>query len=235
MDRIDATVALRREMVDIGRRLHARGLLVALDGNVSARLPDGGLLCTRAGCHKGWLDDEDLVELGPEGQWRAGLGAPTSEIAMHLACYRARPDVAAVVHAHPPAAIACSLAGIDLDRPILPEVVLTLGTVPTVAYATTGSEDLAARVAATARRRDAMILDKHGAVALGRTLREAFAHLETLEQLARVALDVARLGPIPTLPHPEAVALRRAGLRRYGGPPDALALIDTPGADLGYP
>lgn len=151
---------------------------------------------------------------------------------MHLACYQARPDVGAVIHAHPPAAIACTLLGLDLDRPILPEVVLTLGTVPTVPYATTGTATLARAVGDAAVTRSALLLDRHGAVAMGRTLHEAFCNLETLDQLCRIALEVARIGPIPVLPTPEAVALRRAGLLRYGGPPQSLARIDDPTADL---
>jgi len=232
MHRVQDPGALRRDLLTTCQRLYDRGLLVALDGNVSVRLPDGGLLCTRAGCHKGLVTADDLIEVTPSGDWRAGLGRPTSELSMHLACYAARPDIGAVVHAHPPSAIACTLAGVDLDRPILPEVVLTLGTVPTLPYATTGTPELARAVGKKALTRSAMLLDRHGAVALGRTLHEAFDHLETVEHLCRIVLDVAKLGPVPALPMTEAVALRRAGLRRYGGPPASVARIDEPGADL---
>jgi L-fuculose-phosphate aldolase len=224
--------ALRRELVEIAHRLDARGLLVGLDGNLSARLPDGNVLCTRAGVAKGRLTEDDLVEVDPEGRWRAGWGRPTSEIAVHLACYAARPDVGAVVHAHPPAAIACTLAGIDLDRPILPEVVLTLGTVPTLPYVRTGTDALAEAVRAAILHRDALLLARHGAVTVAATPWTALHHLETVEHLARIALDVARVGGVPALPPDEAIALRRAGLRRYGGPPAALARIDEPTADL---
>ncbi len=226
---------LRRTLVDLCHRLHQAGLLVALDGNVSARLTDGSILCTRAGCHKGFVTEDDLVVTDDQGRWLRGLGRPTSELKLHLACYRARPDVHAVVHAHPPQAIACTVAGVDLDRPLLPEVVLTLGTIPNVPYATTGTEALAEAVGEAVRLRDAVLLDRHGAVTLGRTLLEAFSRLETVEQVARVALLASAAGSLTPLPRDEAVALRRAGLARYGGPPDAVALVEAPDADLSYP
>ena len=222
-------------MVSLCHRLHQAGLLVALDGNLSARLPDGTVLCTRAGCHKGFVTEDDLVVTDADGHWLRGLGRPTSELALHLACYRERPDVMAVVHAHPPHGIAATVAGIDLDRPILPEVVLTLGTVPTVPYARTGTAELAEDVAAVSRWRDAMLLDRHGAVALGRDLMQAYSHLETLEQLARVALLACSAGGLRTLPLDEARGLRRAGLARYGGPPRSLDRLEAGGDDLGYP
>ncbi|MFK7927966.1 MAG: class II aldolase/adducin family protein [Myxococcota bacterium] len=229
---VPAETALRRTMVDLCHRLHAQGLLVALDGNLSARLPSGHILCTKAGTHKAFVQDTDLVVTDAEGQWLRGLGKPTSELALHLACYKSRPDINAIIHAHPPSAIACTLAGVDLDRPLLPEVVLTLGTVPTVPYATTGSKALALATAAVAVHRDGILLDKHGAVALGTTLIDAFCHLETIEQLARITLDASALGPVPSLPHSEAVRLRSAGLKRYGGPPASVVLADQPNADL---
>jgi L-fuculose-phosphate aldolase len=223
---------LKRQMVDLSHRLHSAGLLVGLDGNLSARVEDGGFLCTRAGCHKGMLTQDDLVVVGPDGQWRRGLGQPTSELAVHLACYEERPDVNAIIHSHPPSAIAATLAGLDLDRPLLPEVVLTLGTLPTIPYATTGSVALADAVRPSARWRDALLLERHGVLAMGSDLFAAYCNTETVEQVARVVLDAARLTTVQPLPWDEAVALRRAGLARYGGPPDALAAMDAPDADL---
>lgn len=229
---VPTETAIRRRLVDLCHRLHAGGLLVAFDGNLSARLPDSTILCTKATSHKGFVDDTDLIVTDIRGQWLRGLGKPTSELALHLACYQARPDVHAIIHAHPPAAIAATLAGVDLDRPLLPEVVLTLGTIPCVPYATTGSTSLAQATAEAAVYRDGILLERHGAVALGASLLEAFAHLETIEQVATIALKAAQLGPLTPLPRDEAVALRRAGLKRYGGPPACLAMMDGPDADL---
>lgn len=223
---------LRRQIVDLSHRLHRAGLLVGLDGNLSARVEGGAILCTRAGCHKGMLTEDDLVVVDAEGRWLRGFGQPTSELAVHRACYAERPDVTAIIHSHPPAAIAASVAGLDLDRPLLPEVVLGLGTVPTIAYQRTGTTSLAEAVRPAARVRNALLLERHGVVALGRDLVEAFCHTETVEQVARVVLDAGRHGQVTALPWDEAVALRRAGLTRYGGPPLCVAALDRPGADL---
>jgi L-fuculose-phosphate aldolase len=218
--------ALRQEMVRFGRMCHERDLLVAMDGNLSARLSDELLLCTRAGCHKGLLTDEDLVVIDLSGKKRRGRGEPTSEMAMHLACYRARPDVQAVVHAHPPTCVAFTVAGVSLAQCVLPEAVLTIGSIPTLEYERTGSQDLAELVGNATRSHDAVMMDRHGAVCVGSSLLDAFCKLETMEQTAKVLLAARQLGRVRELPPDEAEALRSMGLARYGGPPAASSLPD---------
>lgn len=213
--------ALRAQMLQFARLCHERGLLVALDGNLSARLTDGLVLCTRAGCHKGLLTDRDLLVVDRSGRRVRGQGTPTSELALHLACYAARPDVEAIVHAHPPTCIAFTVAGVSLARCVLPEVVLTLGAIPTVPYETTGTDALAQRVGSAIATYDAVMLDRHGAVCVGDSLLDAFCKLETMEQVARVMLAARSLGAVRELPPSEAVHLRELGAARYGGPPVA--------------
>ena len=125
---------LRADIVEVCRRMHARGYVSAMDGNVSARMGGGRLLATPAGKAKGFLAPEDLVVVDLQGQPVRSGGRPSSEIKLHVAAYRARPDVSAVVHAHPPAAVAHSIAGISLAECILPETVLTLGSAITAHY-----------------------------------------------------------------------------------------------------
>lgn len=223
---------LRQQLVQFGRLAYDRHLLVALDGNLSVRLGDGLVLATRSGVHKGLMTEDDLVVVDGGGRKLRGQGVPTSEMALHLACYRERPDVEAIIHAHPPVAVACTIAGVPLSRCVLPEVVLTLGSVPTLPYATTGTSDLAEQVGAAARSYDAVLLERHGAVCLGATLEEAFCRLETLEHLALITKSAHDLGGMGDLPPEEAAHLRRMGLQRYGGPPAAVALADTPSAGL---
>lgn len=223
---------LRRQMIQFGRLCYERHLLVAMDGNLSARLPDGNILCTQAGCHKGFLEDEHLVVIDRQGKKLRGKGKPTSEMAMHLACYDERPDCLAVVHAHPPIAIAFTIANVSMARCVLPEVVLTLGTVPTVEYETTGTQTLADRIRPYVRTHDAILMDRHGAVCLGSDLMEAFCRLETLEHTALITKTARDLGGVKELPPEEAVKLRSLGLKRYGGPPLSVAKADAPGADL---
>jgi len=223
---------LREWMIRIGRLCYERGLLVAMDGNLSAVLPSGDILCTQAGCHKGFLDDEHLIVVDRSGKKLRGRGRPTSELLMHLACYEERPDVGAVVHAHPPISVAFTIAGVSMARCVLPEVVLTLGTVPTVSYETTGTLDLADKIRPFIKHHDAILMDRHGAVCLGPDLMTAFCNLETMEHTALITKTARDLGGVKELPHDEAVKLRSMGLKRYGGPPSAVARADQPGADL---
>lgn len=223
---------LREQLLQISHLCYERHLLVALDGNLSVRLTDQLLLCTPAGCHKGLITDEQLLVVDRAGRVVRGRGEPTSEMAMHLACYRERADVEAVVHAHPPLATAFTIAGVSLARCVLPEVVLTLGAVPTLEYVTTGTEALAERVGQSIRAHDAVMLDRHGAVCVGRSLLDAFCKLETMEHMASVMKAACDLGTIRDLPCDEAAKLRAMGLDRYGGPPAAVARAGQPGADL---
>ncbi|MDP6934743.1 MAG: class II aldolase/adducin family protein [Myxococcota bacterium] len=223
---------LRRDILRFGHLCYERNLLVAMDGNLSCLLPSGDVLCTKAGCHKGFLTDEDLVVVDRSGKLLRGSGRPTSEMSMHLACYDTRPDIRAVVHTHPPMSIAFTIAGVTMARCVLPEVVLTLGTVPTVEYATTGTQDLASRVGQFIGSYDALLMDRHGAVCVGTSLLEAFCRLETMEHTAVITKNARDMGMVRTLPSDEAVRLRSMGLKRYGGPPSAVSQADAPGADL---
>ncbi len=223
---------IRADMIRFSHLCYERNLLVAMDGNLSAKLPDGNILCTQAGCHKGLLGDEHLVVIDKRGKKVRGRGEPTSEMSMHLACYRSRPDISAVVHAHPPMAIAFTIAGQTLARCVLPEVVMTLGAVPTLDYATTGTDDLADSVGVAMRTHDAVLMDRHGAVTVGGDLLEAFCRLETLEHTALITRHAQDLGEVRQLPSDEAEKLRRMGLLRYGGPPESVAAAHQPGADL---
>jgi len=223
---------LREQLVRFSHLCYQQGLLVGLDGNLSVRMTDGLILCTQAGCHKGLVGDEHLVVIDLEGKKVRGAGSPTSEMAMHLACYRARPDIEAVVHAHPPICVAFTIADVSMARCVLPEVVLTLGAVPTLPYETTGTTELANRVGAATVHHDAVLLDHHGAVCVGRSVEDAFCKLETMEHMAKIMKAARDLGGMRDLPADEAVRLRRMGLARYGGPPAAVAAADGPGADL---
>ena len=222
----------RKQLIEIGRLCYQKNLLVAMDGNLSVRLPSGNIICTKAGCHKGLLTDDDLVVIDSSGKQLRGRGRPTSEMAMHVACYRARPDISAVVHAHPPISVAFTIANVSLARCVLPEVVLTLGVVPTLDYETTGTDALAAKVGDAIVNYDAVLMDRHGAVCVGKDLLEAFCRLETMEHTALITKTAFDLGTVKELPPEESVKLRSMGLKRYGGPPSAVAKADDPNTDL---
>jgi L-fuculose-phosphate aldolase len=207
--------ALRCEIAEVGRRLYARGLVAGNEGNVSARCGDR-LLVTPGGACKGFLSAGDIVTTDLEGRPQAG-GHASSEIQMHVAVYRRRPEVMAVVHAHPPVATGFAVAAIALDRPVLAEPVVTLGPVPVVPFGTPSTPELAERVAAAIPSAHALLLANHGALTVGETLGRAWERMETLEQYARIAL-VARLLGSPHELSSEAVSALEA-LRGPAGYP----------------
>lgn len=206
--------ALREAIVQVGRRLYRSGLIVAGDGNISARLADGTILITPAGNCKGELSPADLVVIDLTGRLlRAAPGRrQSSEQLLHLHVYRRRPDVLACVHAHPPTAVALTLAGVSMAEPLLPEAMLALGPMPTATYARTGTAEMGEAIDALVAEHDAMLLSHHGALTLGRSPLEAYYLMEQVEHCARILHAAHLLGPIQPLP-PERInelkALRR--------------------------
>ncbi|MBO9317110.1 MAG: class II aldolase/adducin family protein, partial [Chloroflexus sp.] len=182
----DVETALRAEMVLCGRLLYERGLIVAGDGNLSARLPDGSILITPAGLAKGMLNPEDLVVIDHDGQLIRGSPErqPSSERHLHLFVYRHRPDVMACVHAHPPTAVGATLAGVSLAEPILPEALIALGPIPTAPYARTGTAEMGEAIAPFVADHDAILLAYHGAITYGSSLLQAFHRMEQIEHCA---------------------------------------------------
>jgi len=185
---------LRQEMVRVGRLLYERQLIVAAEGNLSARLGGGLFLVTPAGSCKGFLAAADLLVVDERGRPPAAGGArPSSEWLLHRVIYAARPEVAAVCHAHPPWATAFATARQPLDGCVLPEIVATLGAVPLADYATPGTAEVPRSVRALLDGgHAALLLANHGVVALAPTLTEAYHRLESVERLAQVTL-LARL------------------------------------------
>mgnify|MGYP000063307397 CR=1 FL=1 len=214
---------LKGLLVRICHLIAEKDYVSAMDGNVSVRLSDGTFLCTPTMIHKAFITEADLLVVDARGQKLYGAPdrAPTSEIHMHLAAYACRPDVHAVVHAHPPTAIAFTLAGETLARCVLPEVVLTLGQIPTAPYATTGTHALADIVGALIATHDALLLERHGAICVGRDLIDAFGKLEKVEHTALITLRARMLGRARTLDCDEVTHLRDLG-QKYssnGRPP----------------
>lgn len=186
-------------MVDIGRRLYDRGLVVAAEGNLSARLPDGSILITPAGFCKGRMNPEDMVVITPEGKKTQGGNRPSTEYGMHLTVMRKRPDVMAAVHAHPPYATAFAVAGIPLADCILPEVVATLGAVPLAEYATPSTPQVGASIEAYLDKFDAFLLKNHGVLTLGPDLESALRKMETVERFAMIVHLARSLGSVDEL------------------------------------
>jgi L-fuculose-phosphate aldolase len=213
---MSAQQQLQQDIVRICRMLHRKNYLAATDGNVSVRLGDR-VLITPSGVHKGLMEPDQVITVDLEGFVIAGAGKPSSEIQMHLLAYRLRPDVHAVVHAHLPYATSCTLAGVSLLEPILPEVVITLGGIPTAPYATPGTAEVPAAIRDFIMDFDAILLSRHGAMTVGRDVTDAYNKMEKLEHTARVVLAARLQGPVPPLPAAEVEKLRRLGEKYKSG------------------
>jgi L-fuculose-phosphate aldolase len=204
-------VTLRDQVVECCRRMHERGYISGWEGNVSARVGPGRILVTPSRTNKGYLKPGDLLLVDDDGKPLRSKVRPTSELKVHLAVYRARPDCGGVVHAHPPTAIAFTIAGISVAQCLVPEAVMTLGEVPTAEYATPTTQDVARGVERLALEHDVIMMDRHGSVTLGRDVLEAYDRLESLEHTAQVTLYARMLGPVRALPEGEIARLRVLG------------------------
>ena len=206
---------LRDSIVEVGRRLYARGYVASNDGNISVRLDDARLLTTPKSVSKGFMTPEMMVVTDLAGVKLAGARDPSSELLMHLEVYRQRPDVQAVVHAHPPLATGFAVAGIPLDRAVLAEVITTLGSVPIAAYGTPSTQELPDAVRQYIKAHDGLLLANHGALTVGHELFAAYYKMETIEHFANISFVARMLGGERLLSRDEVMRLQ--GLRgRYG-------------------
>ena len=177
---------LRSGICRIGRLCYERNFIVAADGNISARMSDGTILITPTGAMKGFLQPHHIAHIDDKGAVLDDGPKCSSETGIHLAAYELRPEMRAVVHAHPPHAVAMTIAGIDLQLPIIPEIVVTIGGIPTAPYGTPGTHELADSIRDLLRCSDTMLMQNHGSVTIGPNLMDAFKKLDMLEHTAKI-------------------------------------------------
>ena len=185
---------LRREIIRCGGLLHTSGFIAATDGNLSVRLDENRVLVTPTGMSKGMMKTSDLVIVDMEGRKHKGRREVTSEIGMHLLIYRMRPDVNAVVHAHPRTATGFAAAGVALNQPLVCEVVIGLGQIPLAPYGTPGTAELAETLKPLIPDFDAILMANHGVVTYGADLQSAYMKMETVEHFAQITLVTHLLG-----------------------------------------
>lgn len=198
--------SLRTEIVKVGQLLYEKTLVVGGDGNISARLDESRVLCTPSGLCKGMMTEEQLVVIDMQGnrvdtptEANKAL-SPTSEMTMHLQVYHQRPDVQAVVHAHPPYTITLSIANISLADCMLPEAIVNLGLIQTTPYSTPAGPENAAAIRNVIRNHNAIVLQRHGSLTVGKSPLDAFFRTETLEQIARITYMLQSVGGGEALP-----------------------------------
>ena len=182
----DEEQRLRMGICRIGELCYQRSYIVGADGNLSARMSDGTILITPAGVMKGFLSPHQLAHIDIEGRVIDEGPGPSSEVGIHLVAYQERPDVKAMLHAHPPHAVAMTIAGIDMQMPIIPEIIVTIGGIPTAPYGTPGTAELPESIRELVRCSDVMIMQNHGSCTLGTNLMDAYKKLDMLEHTARI-------------------------------------------------
>lgn len=205
----------RLDIVEVGRRLWMQGFVASNDGNISVRLGPDRLLTTPKSVSKGFMTAEMMVVTDLDGTKVAGERDASSELKMHLEVYHQRPDIGAVVHAHPATATGFAVAGVPLTRAVLAEVITTLGGIPIAEYATPSTAELPAAIRDYIKAHDGLLLANHGALAVARDLFTAYYRMETIEHFAKISLVARTLGREHLLSRDEVARLQ--GLRGMYG------------------
>lgn len=187
---------VRKQICEIGKRIYMNGFVAANDGNISVKINDNEFLATPTGVSKGFMTPDMICKVNAKGEVLSASGKykPSSEIKMHLRVYAERPDVKSVVHAHPPYATSFAIAGIPLNKPIMPEAVISLGCVPIAEYGTPSTDEIPNAVAKYLEHYDAVLLENHGALSWGADLTSAYYKMESLEFYAKLTFISTSLG-----------------------------------------
>ena len=192
---------IKKEICEVGHKLYNLGFVAANDGNISVKINDNEWYCTPTGVSKGDLTPDMIIKVDKNGNKLEGKLNPSSEIKMHMRVYQERPDVTAVVHAHPPVATAFTVAGVDLDQYILPEAVLTIGEVPTCEYGTPSTMEIPDSLEPYIQNHDAFLLKNHGALTVGCNLTKAQFVMEEVEFNAKICKYAMELGAVHEIPN----------------------------------
>ena len=182
----DEEARIRNGICEIGKLCYSRNLIAGADGNISAKLRDDTIIITPPGAMKGFLSPEQLAHVDMSGRPVDNGPHGSSETGIHLVAYQERPDVRAALHCHPPYAVALSVAGIDMQMPVIPEVVVTIGGIPTTPVATPGTSELGESIREVVRCSDTLVMSNHGSLTLGANLLDGFKKLDMLEHTAQI-------------------------------------------------
>lgn len=186
----------RKDIIEVCRRIYRQGWVAANDGNVSIKLSQDVYLCTPTGMSKGYLTTDQLVKVDGFGNKVEGELNPSSEIKMHLDVFKNRPDVNAVVHAHPPTATGFACAGMALDECVIPEVVISLGSIPLAKYGTPSTDEIPNNIRKYLPSHNVFLLENHGALSIGPDVYNTYYRMESLELFAKIYLVAKQLGQI---------------------------------------
>ena len=196
----DEEARARNAVCEIGKLCYQKSFIVGADGNISSRLSDDTIIITPAGAMKGFLAPDRLAHVDMNGQPVDDGPRASTEVGIHLVSYQERPDMRAVLHCHPPHAVALTVAGIDMQMPVIPEIVVTIGGIPTAPFATPGTHELGDSIRDIVRCSDTLIMKNHGSVCVGTNLLDAFKKLDMLEHTARILWLAHAVGTVEPIP-----------------------------------
>ena len=218
---------LKKQIVEIGKRIWTRGYVAANDGNITVMLNENELLTTPTGVSKGYMTTQMIIKVDRTGKVISGNPdfRPSSEVKMHLEVYKERPDVKSVVHAHPQYATSFAVAGIPLNKCVLPEAIIVIGSVPLAPYGLPSTMEIPDSIRPLIKDSDAILLENHGALTLGSDLLNAYHKMETLEHTASIVWKAIQLGNMNVLPENERDRLM--GLREKFNLPGRVAVCDA--------
>ncbi|MBN1302561.1 MAG: class II aldolase/adducin family protein [Melioribacteraceae bacterium] len=196
---------LKNLIIEIGKRIWSRGYVAANDGNITIKLNEKEILTTPTGVSKGFMTHDMILKVDYAGNLLTGNSKykPSSEMKMHLEIYKERPDVSSVVHAHPPYCTSFAVAGIPLDKCVLPEAIIVIGAVPIAKYGLPSTMEVPDSIRPHIKSSDAILLENHGAITLGTDLLNAYYKMETLEHTANIVWNAMQLGNLNVLPEYE--------------------------------
>ena len=198
---------LRELICEIGKRVWLKGWVASNDGNFSVRMGDEFVITTPTGVSKGFMSPDMLVKIDMEGNIRGGYMKPSSEIKIHIEAYKQREDIRAFVHAHPPVCTGYAVANIPLDYQTLPEIIISLGTIPLAEYGTPSTSELSDSISELIKCHDAVLLANHGAITLGSDLMQAYHKMESVEHFAKISLTAHQLGGMKPISPPNVKKL----------------------------
>lgn len=213
---VSSNKSVQDQLINVCHRLYAKGFVTATDGNVSVRLENGNILTTRTAINKGMVTVDDLIETDAYGAVLAARGEPSTELPMHLYIYSQRPDVNAVVHAHPTYATGFATARIPLNECLFPEVIVGLGAIPLAEYATPSTAEVVESIAPYVPRADAILLANHGVVTYGPNLLDAYFKMEKVEHAAHITFVARLLAGEKSLTEEQVARLKEVSLESYG-------------------
>lgn len=189
----------RKDIIEVCKRVYRNGWVASNDGNVSIKMDDNLILCTPTGMSKGYLTTDQLVKVDFEGNKVEGELSPSSEVKMHIDVYKNRSDINSVVHAHPATATGFAVAGIPLDQCIIPEIIVSIGSVPLTKYGTPSTEEIPNNIRKYLPKHNVFLLENHGALSIGADVYEAYYKMESLELFAKIYLVAKQLGQVNIL------------------------------------